>query len=278
MRCPGRVEPRQTEAGVPVLRHRVAVPGHRHRRDPGTGPRPGAEGDARGRPGMADRDADGSVPQLQGGLRFRSRARRPALRVLRLARARRLQGDQVADTAAEPPALPRGGHRRPRTDSALVPEQVAGAGHPEIPRAGRYGEGRLHPVLDLRRAGRVPLGSGGGTLLLHDGDLSRQQGPDADSSGQARPMGTGRRHHRALLRRRADPGNAWRLARPSPAGGAVSHRRTGSLRHVVSLRIRRRALPGGAAGRRQGLRRRDARRSSSSCAPGRCPAIPTGTW
>ena len=48
---------------------------------------------------LAGREAHGPVPELQGGLGVRSRARRPELRVLRLAGARRLHGDQGARSA-----------------------------------------------------------------------------------------------------------------------------------------------------------------------------------
>ena len=60
------------------------------RRDRGARSRARAARDARRSARLADRDAHRSVPELQGGLGLRSEAGRPALRVLRVAGARRL--------------------------------------------------------------------------------------------------------------------------------------------------------------------------------------------
>ena len=45
-------------------------------------------------------------------------------------------------------------------------------GNLEVTRARRPRPRRLHPVLDVRRAGRLPVGSRGGALLLHDRDAT----------------------------------------------------------------------------------------------------------
>ncbi len=103
----------------------------------------------------------------------------------------------------------------------VVREQVAGAGQAEEPGARRSRARRLHSVLDVRRAGRLPVGRRGRPLLLHDGDLSgRRAHPDA--SGPARALGAGLGRDRALLRRRAGAGDAGRVARAADAGRAVS--------------------------------------------------------
>ena len=82
----------------------------------------------------------------------------------------------------------------------------------QVTRAGRHRPRRLHSILDLRRAGRVPVGSRRGPLLLHDRDLSRQQGEHADAPGAARPLGARLGRRRALLRRRAGSRDAGDLA------------------------------------------------------------------
>ena len=117
---------------------------------------------------LAGREADRAVPELQGRLGLRSRSRGPELRLLRLAVARRLQRDQGADPAAEPPAVH--GHRsqRSRANPQVVCEQVARSWQVEEPGARRSGPRRLHPVLDVRRPGRVSVGCRGRSLLLHD--------------------------------------------------------------------------------------------------------------
>ena len=75
--------------------------------DPGDRSRRGAARDA-GRPArLADRAPQRAVPELQGGDGLRPGARRPELRVLRLAGARGLPGDQGAHPAAEPAARSR---------------------------------------------------------------------------------------------------------------------------------------------------------------------------
>ena len=102
----GGVEPGEAAAGVPVLRDGGAVYDRR-----GVGragrerSRQGAARASRRSARLAGREAHRPVPELQGRLGLRSGARRPELRVLRLAVARRLQGDQGADPAAEPAAV-----------------------------------------------------------------------------------------------------------------------------------------------------------------------------
>ena len=109
---------------------------------------------------------------------LRPGARRPELRVLRLAGAGRLRGDQVADPAAEPAAVQ--GHARPRSATA------SGAGTASkwfAPGALKRKalvdqiEGPLRAVLDLRRAGPLPVDGRGGPLLLRQRGVPRQPGP-----------------------------------------------------------------------------------------------------
>ena len=142
---------------------------------------------------LADRAAHRAVPELQGGDGVRPDARRAELRVLRLAGARRLPGDQGADPAAEPAAVQ--GRRE-----TSVREQIRrwyaskwlAPGTLKRTRARRHRPRRLHPVLDVRRAGALPVGGRGRALLLHDRDVPRQPGATADAAGAARALGAGR--------------------------------------------------------------------------------------
>ena len=178
LRRAGRVEPGEAEARVPVLRHRVAVPGQsRHRAD--RGDRSGQDAArAAGRAArLARREAQRAVPELPRGDGVRPDARRPELRVLRLTGAGGVRRDQGSDQPAEPAAVPRARHDRARADSPLVREQVVRAGQAEVARARRHRARRLPAVLDVRRAGELPVARRGGPLLLHDRDLSRRPGP-----------------------------------------------------------------------------------------------------
>ena len=107
------MESDQAEAGLPVLRHRVAVPDRsRHRQG-----RRGRSGRGAARPAgrrtrLADRArAACSARAVKRGDGVRGRSRRPELRVLRLAGARQLRRDQGADPSAGRAAVPRR-HRR----------------------------------------------------------------------------------------------------------------------------------------------------------------------
>ena len=58
----------------------------------------------------------------------------------------------------------------------------------------------------------LPVGSRRGALLLHDGNVPRQQGTHPDAAGPSRPVGAGLRRRRSFLRRRADSRHARRFA------------------------------------------------------------------
>ena len=199
--CAGAMEPGKAAARVPVLRLGGAV--HRRRGDRcdrRARPRQGAARDSRPGSRLAGRKADRPVPELQGRLGLRPGARRTELRLLRLAGARRLSGDQGADPAAEPASVHRHGRQRPRADPQVVRQQVARAWQAQEPGPCRPRARCLHSLLDIRRAGRVPMGRRGWPLLLHDRDLSRRR-THAHAPGPARALGSGLRSDRALLRR-----------------------------------------------------------------------------
>ena len=131
----------------------------RDRRDRGDRSRQGAARAAGGAARLADRAAQRAVPELPRGDGVRSGARRPELRVLRVAGAGGLPRDQGADPPAEPAAVQGHRHARCARDPALVREQVVRAGRAEAPCARRHGARPLHPVLDLRRAACTARGA-----------------------------------------------------------------------------------------------------------------------
>ena len=209
---------------------------------------------------------------------LRSRARRAELRVLRLAGAGRLHGDQGADPAAEPAAVQ--GHASRRCASRFArwyASKWLAPGALKTPRARRSRPRRLHPVLDLRRAGRLPVDGRGGPLLLHDRDLPGQQGRTADAPGAARPLGAGVGEVEHFFDDEPVPGTQGVSHGAAEAGRAVSDHRAGAVRHRVPVRLRRRALPGRAARRRAALAGGDDAASCTRCAPARFPATPTAT-
>ena len=222
LRRAGRVEPGQEAARVPVLRHRVPVRvRRRHREDPGTGPRQGAARDPRGGSRLEGRAAQRPVPELQGRHGVRPGTGRPELRVLRVAGPGRLRGDQVAHPAAERPPVQGDPERHPRQHPPLVREQVVRAERAEVEGARGPAQEPVRPLLDLRRAGALPLDGRGGPLLLRERGVSRQQGPGTGPAGAEGAVGARRRRDRSRLRRRAGARDAGRRARPAEAGRAV---------------------------------------------------------
>ena len=102
----GDLESRQAEAGLPVLRHRVAGQARRgDRRDRRARSRRGAARHHRRRPRLEGRQAPGQVPELQRDLGVRSQAAGAELRVLRLGAARSLRGNQAGVPAGERAAV-----------------------------------------------------------------------------------------------------------------------------------------------------------------------------
>ena len=138
VRRAGGVDPVQAEARVPVLRYRGAVRGRQgHGQGAGARPGVGAALDPGRRPRLADRPPQRAVPELQGGDGVRPGARRSELRVLRLPRAGRLPGDQVADPAAEPASFQGDGGADSRAHARLVRRALVRPGQAQAPRAGR---------------------------------------------------------------------------------------------------------------------------------------------
>src|SRR6187399_555429 len=158
LRCAGRVEPGEAEADLPVLRHGVSLPDQSlERRDRGDRSRQDAARTARFAAWLAGGEAQRALSELPGGDGVRPVARRAELRVLWIAGPGGLQGTQGPDQPAEPAAVSRGGHGRPRADPAMVREQVVRPGQAESAGARGHGARRLPAVLDVRRAGDVPV-------------------------------------------------------------------------------------------------------------------------
>ncbi len=200
VRRAGGVEPGEGRARVLVLRHRNALyrrRGHGRARRARSGE--GAARDSGQRPRVARREAHGAVPELQGGLGVRRRADGAELRVLRVAGADRLPGDQGADPSAGHSALRDRPGARARTDARLVPRALARAEQSGGEGARRSRPRRLHPVLDVRCARRLSVGGGSRPLLLHDRDISGQQRTKADPAGPSRAPGTSVRGSASFL-------------------------------------------------------------------------------
>jgi hypothetical protein len=110
-----------------------------------------------------------------------------------------LQGTQGPDQPAEPAAVSRGGHGRPRADPAMVREQVVRPGQAESAGARGHGARRLPAVLDVRRAGDVPWRAEAGHYYYTTETVPELAGPPRDSAGAARAMGAGRGPRRPLF-------------------------------------------------------------------------------
>ena len=227
---------------------------------------------------LADRAPQRAVPELPGGDGLRPGARRAELRVLRLAGARRLRGDQGADPPAGRAAVPDRREPRARRHPPLVAQQVVRAG-PARARGAR----RHRQAASTSRTGRSTRRcTARGTPRPATTTTSTSQGRDSK----------GRRVMRQERRVRWEPasgvvdhvfddepvpGTQGLPTRSAAAGRAVSDAGGRAVRHGVSLRPRRRALPGRADRRRAASRRSRCTRRSSSCARSRCPATPTAT-
>jgi hypothetical protein len=74
----------------------------------------------------------------------------------------------------------------------VVAEQVAGAGQAVAHGARGHRQEPLHPLLDVRRAGALPVGRRGRALLLRAGHRDQQQGATGDADGTAGPLGSRR--------------------------------------------------------------------------------------
>jgi membrane protease subunit (stomatin/prohibitin family) len=106
---------------------------------------------------LAGGETQRTLSELPGGDGVRPVARRAELRILRVAGAGGLQGNQGSDQPAEPVAVSGRGYGRARADPAVVREQMVRSRKTESARAGRHGARRLPAVLDLRRAGHVSV-------------------------------------------------------------------------------------------------------------------------
>ena len=161
--------------------------------------RQGAARAARRSARLAGREAHGPVPELQGGVGVRSGARRAELRLLRLAGARRLHGDQGADPAAEPAAVQ--GHRSAASASRsgewyaskwLAPNSLQVAARSSI-----ASTASTFPTGRSTRRSSVPWEAEAGHYYYTTETLSRQarasrrRGRSGTSAGSRRPARSG---------------------------------------------------------------------------------------
>ena len=242
------MEPDQAETGLPVLRHRIAVPDRsRHRQ--GRGGRSGrdASRSARGRARLADRAAQRAVPELPRGDGLRGRSRRPELRVLRLAGARELRRDQGADPA-------RTACCRSSIDTARVRDDIRRWWRSKWLAPGRLARAALvdtvHglyiPYWTFDAQVHCPWDAEAGHYYYVTVEGRDSKGRRVTRQERRIRWEAGVRRRRSLLRRRAGAGHAGAAARLAAAGRAVSDAGGRALRHGVSLRPRRRALQGRA--------------------------------
>ena len=175
---------------------------------------------------------------------------------------------------------------RSRSPRPQVREQIRSAGtgkwfapNASSTRADRHRARRLHPVLDVRRAGRLPTGRP--TRVT----TTTRPKPTATARAARRRARCGtcagcpRRARRSFLRRRAGAGHDGRRRTDCCAKSSRS-RRNGAraVRHRLPLRLGRRALPDRPARRRrQASRDQMDAQAARALRARRCPATRTAT-
>ena len=171
MRRRRALEPRETGAGLPVLRHRVAGDAADARRRDGrrrARPRCRAARHPRREARLAGGEGLRQVPELPGDFGVRSGARRAALRVLRLVAARAVRAGQGRVQPGVAAAVCGQRVAGARARARVVRPAMARAEQPEEARAHRHRSRALPAVLDLRRAGARQVDRRGGPLLLRE--------------------------------------------------------------------------------------------------------------
>ena len=257
VRRAGGVEPGEAEAGVPVLRHRVAVPDRS--RPPAQSPRaiwPTLRELPRHAARLAGGEAQRAVPELPGGDGVRPVARRAELRVLRIAGAGGLRRDQGSDQPAEPAAVPRARHERARSSiRRWYAQQVVRARQ-----AASRARSSTRCTASTCRTGpstrrRTARGAPRRATTTTRRELPRRPGPASrrarcsTSAGSRRPARVDHFFDDELV-----PGSQGRAARRCCGDRAVSDEGARAVRRGDGVRLRRRALPGGADRRRAGAR------------------------
>ena len=232
------MESRRVGAHVPVLRSEKGAP---------EGSRTGDGTPDRGRSERRDRRRVGHVAQGRElpGLRRDDDVRRGrgrvALRVLRSSGRRRGTAERDDGASRRRSPVPRGPERSDGEVPAMALVPLVPPGRPLAEVGAVRAEGRLRPLLDVRR--RDALGvDRGRRLRLSGGSPGRGERAGSHALRDAHALGTGRRRSRALLRR--PPGR--RVARP-PAGPrardrALSDRGSPRVRTVLPLGLPRRGI------------------------------------
>ena len=196
-------------------------------------------------------------------------------------RARAVRRDQGADPPAEPAAVQ--GHRTARSASRSGAGTRASGWRPNSlrkPRARRSRARRLHPVLDVRRARRLPVEGRSGPLLLHDRNVPRQ----ARATTQTRQVrhvrwepASGEVHH--FFDDEPVPGTHGVSHDAAEAGRAVSDGRARPVRHRLICPASSSSTTRSCwSRRRESLAGADDAEAARHVRRARCPATPTATW
>ena len=201
-------------------------------------------------PGLAGGEDLGPLPELPGDLGVRRRPGRPALRLLRLGRARPARGGEGRLPAGVAAAVRGRRAPGPGRPAGLVPRPVVRPRPLRRPGSHRHAQRRLRPLLDVRREGRRDLDRGGGPHLHGRGERE---------AGAAGPVDAGLGVAVPRLRRRARVRLAGRRPRPAPRRRALPHGHPRALRPRLPRGMGRRALPDRPRGRRGALPARDGR-------------------
>ena len=247
------MEPREAAARVPVLRHGVAVrdrPGIGH--DRGDRSRRHAARAAGRAARLADGDAQRAVPELQGGdgVRPGSASARTASSAAR--RRWSLPGDQGAHQAAEPAAVPRAPRRQVReTIRRWYASKWFAPGALKLARARRHGaRASTCPYWTFDAQVHCPWRAEAGHYYYIDRDLRDNQGRAQTRQVQHVRWEPAQAQVDHFFDDEPVPGTQGVNIAPAEGRRAVPDEGARALRHGVSVRLRRRALPGGA--RRRG--------------------------
>ena len=259
-------------SGIPASRNSSARSAERSRRTTSI-----ASGESRrarsgeGTPGtagrgarMADRAAQRAVPVVPGGHGVRSGARRTELRVLRLAGARGLPGDQGADPPAGRAAVQDRREPRARRHPPLVAQPMVRAGPLAVAALVDTVRSLYIPYWTFDAQVHCPWTAEAGyhyTVMVPGRDAKGRTIMRPERRTRWEPA-SGVVDH--FFDDEPVPGNAGAADRSAAAGRAVSDAGDRGVRHRVSLRPRRRALSGRPARRGAAIAGADERQAAGA--------------
>ena len=274
----GRVEPGEAEAGLPVLRHRVAVPDRSRApaRSPSSISSPRCASCPDDERGWQTERRSVQCQSCRAVMVFDAGACRTELRVLRLAGARRLRRNQGADSSAGRAAVSHRHQPRARRHPPLVAQQVVRARPPgEQRRSSTPSTASTFPYWTFDAKVHCPWDAEAGHYYYVNVEgrdskgrrVVRRNGASAGNRRRAWSITSstmsrcrGRRGCRSILLRQVEP---------FPTGECVPYDTAFLSGHVVEH------YQGGAARRGEAVAGADARQARGLCARSRCPAIRT---